>query len=83
MASMDDFRTALNDIFRAAQAAGRSHVDVLSRDLHDQVMGQEQPNRMPMACNAMHAAVRSGDQILETSRSGQTTRLRIRYRLPR
>jgi hypothetical protein len=83
MAKMTDFRTALDDYFRDAQAKGKPYVDVLSRDLHDVVMNGEAGNRMPMACNAMHGAVRSGDEILETSPSGQTSRLRIRYRLPR
>lgn len=83
MAKMSDFRTVWADYFREAQAGGAPYVNVLSQDLHDVAMDGEPGNRMPMACNAMHGAVRSGDEILETSPSGQTSRLRIRYRLPR
>ena len=83
MATMEDFRSMLDAHFRDATAAGQAYVEVLSRDLHDAAMDGEPGNRMPMACNAMHGAVRSGDEILETSPSGQTSRLRIRYRLPR
>ncbi len=83
MVTMDDFRQALDSIFARAMAAGRSSVEVVSSDLHDSVVGVSGLQRMPMACNAMHAAMRSSDQVLETSPSGQTSRLRIRYQLPR
>lgn len=83
MATMEDFRSTLDGHFRDAAAAGKLYVEVLARDLHDAVMDGDPAQRMPMACAAMHGAVRSGDEVLETSPSGQTTRLRIRYRLPR
>lgn len=83
MATMEDFRSTLNAYFRDATAAGQTYVEVLSRDLHYAVMDDDPAQRMPMACAAMHGAGRTGDEIIETSPSGQTSRLRIRYRLPR
>jgi len=83
MATMEDFRSTLDAYFRDAATAVQAYVEVLSRDLHDAVMEGDPAQRMPMACAAMHGAVRTGDEIMEASPSGQTSRLRIRYRLPR
>ena len=82
--TMDDFRAALRAIFAGAAAAGQTSVEVVSAELHDQVMGLGTGiNRMPMACAAMQQLRGQGDTVIETSPSGQTSRLRIRYALPR
>lgn len=83
-ATMDDFRAELRTIFSEATAEGQTGVEVLSADLHDKVMGVGTGiNRMPMACAAMQQVRGPADTVIETSPSGQTSRLRIRYSLPR
>lgn len=80
----DDFSDLLAKKFEAEAAAGEDHLVVRSGDLHDELYPDAGTNhRMPACCNAMCAAWRNGDEVLESPRSGQGRKLVIRYRIPR
>lgn len=81
----EDFREALSQRFREANAAGQDHVVVNSRDLHRSVGGYpgQGRHRMPTCCGVMREALRLGDEVLAQPPKGKGASLTIRYRLPR
>lgn len=79
-----DFRDQLAREFESATVAGRHYVDIRSGYLHEKVGGYPAQNhRMPVCCSVMHAAMYSGDKILQSPPSGQGATLVIRYKIPR
>ncbi len=81
----DDFTAELERIFHEATSLGAPTVVVKSGDLHRRVGGY--PNggdhAMPSCCDAMYAAQRTDDRILQSPPKGKGATLTIEYRLPR
>lgn len=76
----------LEKIFQEAYIRGLSHVDVLSKDLHDRVISPPytpKEARMPSCCGAMRKAMLTGDRILSDPEKLKTSTLLIRYKIPR
>ena len=78
------FRQQLRTRLGRAANEGLAFLDVNAGELHRDLGGGSGRNgRMVPCCNVMHEALRLGDEVLQTSPSGLTSRLTIRYRLPR
>lgn len=81
----DDFaREIQNQIARAAHQ-NRSHVEVNAGEVH-RIVGRYPyggDHRMPSVCQAMHALMKPGDEIVFGPKSGKGPSLTIRYKLPR
>lgn len=80
-----DFDAELRRMLAEARSEGCDRCQVVSRDLHGRVVGGAQPNRMPMACNAMWKLWREqgGDEarIVRTTPSGRSSTIEIDYRV--
>ena len=81
-ATVADFRQALDALFEAAVKNGNSYAEVRCGDLHDTV---NRGGRRHSTCSGvMWAETAKGDcKVLETPVGGVSTRLAIRYRVPR
>lgn len=80
------FQEELETIFQEAHEKGLSHVEVLSKELHDRVISPPytpKEARMPSCCGVMKKTLRVGDHILSDPQKLQTSTLRIRYKIPR
>ena len=55
----------------------KDDIIIVSGEIHKELPLK---NSMPMVCNAMYAIMREDDQILETSPSGFSSTLKIRYK---
>lgn len=79
-----DFDAALERILTTAAAAGQPSVVVKAGELHSEVGGYPgQDHRMPLCCKTIKDAMRPGDVILQSPRSGHGATLTVQYRLPR
>lgn len=80
------FQAELDRIFQESIRKGRSYVDVLSKDLHDCVIRspyKPKDARMPSCCGVMRNKMGVDDAILSDPQKLQTSKLLIRYQLPR
>lgn len=73
-----DVRSFIVKLLKEAKSQGKSHIDLVSGDIHRQ-MGLK--NRMPMVCRAMYQELLPSDRVLHTTPSGQSSTIRIRYYL--
>jgi len=79
-----DFESALRCLFKEAEEAGKSYIDINAGDLHRKVGGYPGRNhRMPSCNEVMKKNMRPGDQILAQPPQGKGASLTIRYKLPR
>ena len=79
-----DFKDALSEVFKKAEALGLIGIDVNSGNLHRRVGDYPGPNhRMPMCCEAMYGAMRPEDSIVQQPDSGKGASVVVRYGLPR
>lgn len=85
MTNTDRIREKLDDIFSVAAREGASAIDVVSGELHQLTVFNtgSHHNQMPSVCNVMHERLRAGDVVLHETPSGQSSTLKIRYKLPR
>lgn len=84
MPNIDDFRSAISELFQGALKRGKSYVDVNAGSLHRDLGGYPGTRHaMPSCCIAMHEAKRSKDVILAQPPKGKGASLTIRYQLPR
>ncbi len=84
MASMDDFRSALQSLFQAAESRGTPYIEINSGQLHRIVGGYPGPEqRMPSCCKVMYNEQKADDEVISRPASGKGASLTIRYRLPR
>jgi hypothetical protein len=61
-----------------ARQQGAHYIDLVSGDIHNHLSLN---SRMPMVCNAMYKMMRTGDEVLRTTPSGQSSTIEIRYYL--
>jgi hypothetical protein len=83
MANKQDFTDELNRILIQAKEDKKDSVEILSKDLHDSVASKEE-NSMPNCCNAMKDLEKinfSKMEVIDTTDSGQSTTIKIRYTL--
>ena len=82
-----DFESKLSDLLRDAESRGWKFVDVSSGNLHQAVGGyppaKGENHAMRACCDAMRNVKKTEDEVLHTPPSGTSTKLIIRYRLPR
>lgn len=80
----NEFRLALDDIFRTSWRNGADDVVIVSGDLHRKLGGYPGANhQLPTCCDVMRGAMQSGDQVVEETPGGKGATLRIRYKIPR
>ena len=80
--TQQQFDDALAEIIRKRWESGAERCRLVSRDLHRTVVGGSQPNRMPMACNAMWRLARTlGHTVVHRTASGRSSTLEIEYHL--
>ena len=81
MANKQDFTDELNRILIQAKEEGETSIEILSKDLHDSIASNDE-NSMPNCCNAMHdieSSNFSSKKVINTTNSGQSTTIKIRY----
>lgn len=82
-----DFEEALSFIFKYKTICENAdYVEIQSDKLHEFVGGypaKDGNHRMPICCAAMRKFITENDEILNASPSGQSSKLLIRYKLPR
>ena len=83
--TQDAFDSELLRMLAANRRAGQSSSRIVARDLHRNVVGGNQPNRMPMACDAMWKLWRQQGSveanIIQTTESGQSSTIEIQFAL--
>ena len=83
--TQEAFDRELRRILDADRRAGRTSSRVISRDLHRSVVGGTEPNRMPMACEAMWKLWRQQgsveQHVIRTTSSGQSSTIEIEFTL--
>lgn len=83
--TVEDFRIGLDKILKKSQNEGKSHIDIISSDLHRMVGGY--PNkgnhRMSTCCFIMRKSMQRNDMILYEPRCGKGATFKVRYVLPR
>ena len=81
--TQDDFDSKLLRMLDADRQAGRTSTRIVARDLHRNVVGGKEPNRFPMACNAMWKLWRQqgsiSDNIVRTTESGRSSTIEIEF----
>lgn len=84
MASMDDFKAAIETLFQSTQLKGQETIRIKAGDLHEQVVGSRStPNRMPTCCSAMESFRGPQDKVIYRPPKGKGANLEIEFRLPR
>ena len=80
--SREDFEIELQVRIQHAKQQQKHSVVIRSGDLHREVGGYPGVNhRMPLCCSVMRAAMREGDTVESSPKSGQGASLLIRYLL--
>ena len=81
--TQNDFDRELLRMLDADRQAGRKSTKIVARDLHRNVVGGTEPNRFPMACNAMWKLWRRQgsiqDNVVCTTESGQSSTVEIKF----
>ncbi len=76
------FDDALTATIRKCRESGAERCRLAARDLHRTVVGGSQPNRMPMACNAMWKLAEILEHtVIHRTASGRSSSLEIEYHL--
>ncbi len=76
------FDYALAAMIQSVSESGGARCRVVARDLHRAVVGASQPNRMPMACNAMWKLAEDlPHTVVHRTPSGRSSSLEIEYHL--
>jgi hypothetical protein len=72
MPTADDFRAELRPQLRAAEIAGKPHVDITSGTLHRAVGDYPNPSRhrMPVCCDVMRREMGVADEVLDQPEKG-------------
>ena len=83
--TQDDFDRELLRMLDANRQAERTSARIVARDLHRNVVGGTEPNRFPMACDAMWKLWRRQgsirDNIVNTTESGRSSTVEIQFAL--
>ena len=83
--TQERFDRELQRMLDAERRAGRTSFRIIARNLHRNVVGGTDPNRMPMACDAMWKLwERQGseeDRVIHRTASGQSSTLEIEFEL--
>ena len=80
MLSAQDVEKEIRRRWAEAQSEGASHVDIRAGDVHSRLGGE---NRVPQVCQVMTRLKDAEDTVIDGPASGLSTRLTIRYILPR
>jgi hypothetical protein len=84
MPSVDEFRSALQSLFREAGSPGAPYIEINSGQLHRKLGRYPGPrDYMPSCCQAMYDEEKAGDEVISRPPKGKGASLTIRYRLPR
>ncbi len=81
--TQDDFDSELLRMLDANRQAGRTSARIVALDLHRNVVGGTEPNRFPMACDAMwklwrlQGSIR--DNVVHTTESGRSSTIEIEF----
>jgi hypothetical protein len=78
--SAQDVEKEIRRQWAEAQSKGAAHVDIRAGDLHSRLGGE---NRVPQVCQVMNRLKDAEDPVIDGPPSGLSTRLTIRYILPR
>jgi len=78
--SAQDVKKEIRRRWAEAQSQGASHVDIRAGDVHNMLGGE---NRVPQVCQVMHRLKDAEDTVIDGPASDLSTRLTIRYILPR
>lgn len=76
------FEKEILRLFEEAKSNGKKEIIIISGDVHRKVGGYPGKNhRMPICCDVMKSLMNTGDEIIFTTKSGQSARLEIKYLL--
>ena len=76
--STEDIRNYIKTLKDKARKEGKTFLVLRSGDIHKEL---ELKNYMPSVCNAMRQSMCSGDLILHTTPSGNSSTIEIEYKL--
>lgn len=81
--TQEEFDSELLEMLQEARSKGQQFCRVVSKHLHERVVGGMQQNRMPMACKAMWKLWEDQgsheDRIIRTTKSRQSTTIEIEF----
>lgn len=73
-----EIREYIQQLLKESRQQGKADCILLSGEIH---RGMNLQNRMPSVCRAMRQSMRSGDEVLHTTPSGQSSTIEIKYYL--
>lgn len=76
--STSEIEEFINEVLLKSKREGHEYVDIVSGDIHKQM---HLNNKMPSVCNAMYKLKKENDVILNTTPSGKSSTIKIRYYL--
>ncbi len=76
--TVDDVRKYIDSIFTEAKMQDKTFTELVSGQIHKQ-LGMK--SRMPQVCRIMYEKMKPGDKVLNTTPSGKSSTIRIRYYL--
>ena len=71
-----EIREYIQKLLKDSRQQGKPDCILLSGNIHRSMNLQ---NRMPSVCRAMRQSMRSGDEVIHTTPSGQSSTIEIKY----
>ena len=76
MSYTEEVRGYISNKFRNAKEQGTEHIDLNAKKIHGEL---NYKNRFPIVCNAMNSLMTDKDIFINTTESGQSSTIVVRY----
>jgi hypothetical protein len=76
MSYTEEVRGYIRNKFRNAKEQGTEHIDLNAKEIHGEL---NYKNRFPIVCNAMNSLMTDKDIFINTTESGQSSTIVVRY----
>lgn len=78
MSYTDDVRKCIINKLRKAKDHGEKYIEITAKELHSELNYKK---RFPIVCNAMSSLMTDKDIFINTTKSGQSSTIAVRYNL--
>lgn len=78
MSYTDEVREFIRDKFKKSKDEGVKYLDLKAKDIHCEL---NYKNRFPIVCNAMNSLMTDKDIFINTTKSGQSSTVLVRYNM--
>lgn len=78
MSYTEEVREFIRNKFINAREQGIKYIDLTAKEIHDELNYKK---RFPIVCNAMNSLMTDKDIFINTTKSGQSSTVTIRYNL--